>query len=151
MSLIGATILYFNGLEKDLDAAICEIFTDRSDTTGLIVLHRMQYGTKVELFKRFNDDLFSQVPWAISDYAKLLADLKECGRLRNLVIHADWENTDPEGYTYVRLNIAKEGMEQEYIQFSEDSLIKIIALIIKTRWQLEKFWVARNEKLFGAQ
>lgn len=149
MPLIGAIVLYFNGLEKELDSIICETFTDRSDSTGLIVLHKMSYSTKVELFKRFNDDLFSSVDISVGGYSKLLADLKECGRLRNLVVHADWENTDDDGYTYVSLKIKKNRMTQEYIQFSEDSLIKIIDLVIGTRSDLDKFWEERNDKLYS--
>lgn len=40
-----------------------------------------------------------------SDYEKLIRDLNEAGRLRNLVVHADWENTDKDGYTSIKLNI----------------------------------------------
>jgi len=149
MPLIGAIVLYFNGLEKELDSIICEIFTDRSDSTGLIVLHKMNYSTKVELFKRFNDDLFNNVDFTVDGYSDLLIGLKESGRLRNLVVHADWENTDDDGYTYVRLNIKKNKMSQEYIQFSEDSLIQIIDLIIGIRGDLDKFWEMRNDNLYG--
>lgn len=43
LPLVGLIVMYFNGLEKSLDSIICEIFTDRSDSTGLIVLHKMAY------------------------------------------------------------------------------------------------------------
>ena len=148
MPLIGAVVLYFNGLEKDLDSILCEIFTDRTDSVGQIVLHKMNYSTKVDLFKRFNDELFIDVIPVIDGYQELIQNLKECGRLRNLVVHADWENTDNDGYTYVRLIISQKGMEQEYLQFSEDSLLKIIDLVLKTRGQLDKFWEMRNERLY---
>ncbi|MEO7282156.1 DUF21 domain-containing protein [Gelidibacter sp.] len=45
-------------------------------------------------------------------------------------------NTNEEGYTYVNLRITKSGMEQEYVQFSEESLMKITNLIIKARADL---------------
>jgi hypothetical protein len=151
MPLIGAIVLYFNGLEKELDSLICEIFTDRSDSTGLIVLHRMNYSTKVGLFKRFNDDMFANVDFVINEHDELITQLFECGRLRNLVVHADWENTGDDGYTYVRLNIKKDKMSQEYIQFSEDSLLKIIDVIIGARTELHKFWEKRNDKLYAQQ
>lgn len=109
----------------------------------------MNYATKVELFKRFNDDLLYHVDWKLENYGVLLKSLKECGRLRNLVVHADWENTDKDGYTYVSLTISKEGMEQKYIQFSEDSLAKINELISNTRRHLGDFWENRNEKLYS--
>src|SRR5699024_6964063 len=119
-------VMFFNGLEKALDRFICEIFTNRSDSTGLIVLHKMSYSTKVELFKRFCDDLHYGCDIQIEIYDQLIHNLKESGRLRNLVVHADWENTDSDGYTYVNLRIAKLGMEQEYLQFDEESLKQIV-------------------------
>ena len=146
--LIGYIVMYFNGLEKALDNIICQIFTDRTDSTGLIVLHKMTYSTKVDLFKRFSDDFHLAVGSEIDDYTSLIGDLKECGRLRNLVVHADWENTDDDGYTYVNFKISKSGMEQEYVQFTEKSLKDIIDLILSTQSNLYKYWDKRNEELY---
>lgn len=148
LPMIGHIVMYFNGLEKALDSIICEIFTDRSDSTGLIVLHKMTYSTKVDLFKRFSDDFHSGCNFEIENYENLIHNLKESGRLRNLVVHADWENTDNDGFTYVNLKISKNGMEQEYIQFAEESLMEIIKLLLKTRSELYKYWEIRNEKLY---
>jgi len=148
LPLIGLIVMYFNGLENSLDKIICEIFTDRTDSTGLIVLHKMTYSTKVDLFKRFSDDLHLNCEIQIDGYQKLIADLKESGRLRNIVVHADWESTDNDGYTYVNLRISKNGMEQEYLQFTEDSLKEIIDLILNTVKQLYSYWEKRNEELY---
>ena len=63
------------------------------------------------------------------------------------MVHADWENTDEDGFTYVMLKISKNGMEQEYIQFSEESLEQIVDLILKTRGQLFEYWEKREAKL----
>lgn len=149
MPLIGWTVLNFNRLESELNSVLCKNFTDRTDSTGLIVLHRMAYSTKVELFERFNNDLFSSVEWRIPIYDRLIEGLRESGRLRNVVVHADWENTDENGFTFVRLQISKHGMSQEYIQLSVKSLRNVIALIISTRRKLEQFWERRNELLFS--
>ncbi|MBX3705674.1 MAG: hypothetical protein KF911_03490 [Pseudomonadales bacterium] len=145
LPLIGRVVVEFNGLEQLLDAALCQIISDRTDREGLIVLNNLQYGTKLELFKRFSDELLRITSKEIQGYDKLCADLRECGRLRNLVVHADWENTDPEGFTYVRLKISAKGMEQEYVQFSETSLSAIVALIRSSKEHLEMFWEKRQE------
>lgn len=39
-------------------------------------------------------------------------------------------------------------MEQEYIQFSEDSLKEIINLIITTRHELHEYWKKRTKELY---
>ncbi|MCT4135549.1 hypothetical protein HZP68_17500 [Elizabethkingia anophelis] len=148
LPLIGLIVMYFNGLEKSLDNIICQIFTDRSDSTGLIVLHKMSYATKVDLFKRFSEDFHFACDVEIEGYQTLISNLRESGRLRNLVVHADWENTDTDGYTYVNLKISSKGMEQEYLQFSADSLGEIIDLIITSRNELHEYWEKRNDELY---
>lgn len=148
---IGFVVMYFNGLERSLDRIICEIFTNRTDYTGLIVLHKLTYSAKVDLFKRFCDGFHYDIRAVIDGYEDLIRCLKESGRLRNLVVHADWENTMNDGYTYVNLKISKNGMEQEYAQFSNDSLEKIIKLIIETRHLLYEFWEKRNDKLYNRE
>jgi hypothetical protein len=147
LPIIGEVVMCFNGLESELDSMICEVLHDGSDALGLIVLHKMNYGTKVDLFKRFNDDLFQKTEIEISNYNKIINNLKECGRLRNLVVHADWENTDTDGFTYVKLRINKDGMKQEYVQFSKDSLHEINQLVLTTRAQLEFFWEDQNARI----
>ena len=119
---IGLIVMYFNSLESVLDSVLCENFTDRSDSTGLIVLNKMNYSAKVDLLKRFSDDFQVGLDRQLEGYEQLINDLNESGRLRNLVVHANWESTDHEGYTYVRLKMSKSGMQQEYIQFTEESL-----------------------------
>ena len=146
---IGLIVMYFNSLESVLDSVLCENFTDRSDSTGLIVLNKMNYSAKVDLLKRFSDDFQVGLDRQHEGYEQLINDLNESGRLRNLVVHANWESTDHEGYTYVRLKMSKSGMQQEYIQFTEESLQKIIELVIKTRYNLSEFWEYRNDVLYG--
>jgi len=147
LPLIGAVVMNFNGLESELDSALCEMFSDRSDSLGLLVLHKMQYATKVDLFQRFCDDFHRAITVENEFYPELISKLKEVGRLRNVVVHADWESTDEEGFTFIRVQINKQGMKQEYIQFSQDSLDKIVDLIGEARQQLESYWEKRGEIL----
>ena len=142
---IGLVVMYFNSLESSLDAVLCENFTDRTDSTGLIVLNKLSYSAKVDLFKRFCDDFHLGVGKKLDGYEQLITNLRECGQLRNMVVHANWEATDDAGYTYVKLS----GMHQEYVQFTEESLQKIIELIITTRFDLHELWEERNNVLYG--
>jgi hypothetical protein len=146
---IGLIVLYFNSLESALDSVLCENFTDRTDSTGLIVLNKMNYSAKVDLFKRFCDDFQVGMNRQLNGYEQLITNLNESGRLRNLVVHANWDKTDDEGYTYVRLKMSKHGMQQEYVQFTEESLAKIIELTMKTHANLYDFWEHWNDVLYG--
>jgi len=102
----------------------------------------MNYNSKAELFKRFCDDFHAVTQKQVEGYDQLLANLRDSGKRRNLVAHADWESVDEDedGYTYVRLSISNNGMNQEYMQFSKDSLRKIINLIYDTRTNLGEHW-----------
>ena len=145
---IGLIIMYFNSLESSLDSVLCENFTDRTDSTGLIVLNKMGFSTKIDLLKRFCDDFQFSLDKELDGYERLINDLKESARLRNLIAHANWESTNEEGYTFVRLKMSKNGMQQEYVQFTEESLQKIIELILKTSSNLRDFWEHRNNVLY---
>jgi hypothetical protein len=104
--LVGQVVMYFNSLEQSLGSVICEIISDRTDSPGLIVLQNMSYAAKVDLFKRFSDDLHNSFQKPPPKYEGLIDSLLELGRLRNLVVHADWASTDHEGYLGVLREIA---------------------------------------------
>ncbi len=145
---IGLIIMYFNSLESSLDSVLCENFTDRTDSTGLIVLNKMGFSAKIDLLKRFCDDFQFSLNENLEGYERLINDLKESARLRNLVAHANWQSTNEEGYAFVRLKMSKKGMQQEYVQFTEESLEKIIELILTTLSNLHDFWENKNDVLY---
>lgn len=136
---IGEVVVAFNALEASLDHILCETFSDRSDRKGLLVLHSMMYSTKVDLYKKFNDDFICVFDWVIPSYKELISALKECGVLRNKVVHANWEYTDEKGYTQIKFKVGSDGLEHELCQFSEESLKGIIEKIYETRCVLGEF------------
>lgn len=145
LPLIGEVIMYFNGLEGELNSFLCECFTDRTDSMGLIVMGSMSYSAKVNLLKRLCDDFHLALQRSTAGYEKIITDLNECARLRNMVAHADWESIDEDAYTYVKLKISKTGMQQEYMQFTKESLLKIVNLINCTRTELSEFRERKND------
>lgn len=145
--LIGLVVMYFNSLEKSLDSFICEIISDRSDAPGLIVIQKLMYAAKVDLFKRFSEEFRSYFDSSPTDFDSLVSELIEVGKLRNLVVHADWGNTDEEGYTFVRLKTSSNGMLQEYVQFSVESLENLIERLIKANHRVSDYWEWKSERL----
>ncbi len=133
LPLIGEVVLFFNGLESSLDHYLCESISDRSDRLGLMMLHNLMYATKVDLFQRVSDDMLRTMSFSIPSYELLLPMLRECGVLRNRVVHANWEYTNEEGYTHVRFKISKNGTEHDMWQFSVESMREVIDKIIATR------------------
>lgn len=147
--LIGRVVVYFNSLEALLDMVLCETFSDRTDATGLIVLNNLGYNAKVDLFKRFCDDLHVAARQEIRGYSELIDELRKCGELRNQVVHANWESTDEEGYTYVRLRMSKSGIMQEYRQFTADALAALASRIESTMEKLGRYWDERHGLAYG--
>ena len=136
LPLIGEVVLFFNGLEAEIDNMLCFQFSDRSDQLGLLVLHKMMYSTKVELFEKM---FLEKIQWLELDVAKfkaLVSELRQCGTLRNRIVHANWEYTDESGYTHVRFTFEKNGLQHELTQFSVESLRLVIQRIIGARESL---------------
>ena len=146
LPLVGLVVMYFNTLEKSLDSVICEIISDRSDEPGLIVLQGMHFSTKVDLFKRFSNSLHSYETEPPT-FCGLVDSLLEIGRLRNMVVHADWQNTDEEGYTFVRIKMSDKILQQEYIQLSAEALEKLLKKIGDVHSQLSDYQEERRNFL----
>lgn len=149
LPIIGEVIMYFNGLESELDSFLCEWFTDRTDSMGLVVMGSMNYSAKVNLLKRLCDDFHLTFQTSTIGYQKIVSDLNECARLRNMVAHADWESMNEEAYTFVKTKISKSGLQQEYVQFTKGSLVKIVDLINATRTELWEFRENKNDLLYN--
>ena len=147
LPLIGLIVMYFNSVEKSLGSLICEIISDRTDEPGLIVIQKLMFNAKLDLFKRFSEDFHQCFASEPANFDELIRELGEIARLRNLVVHADWSSTDEEGYTFVRLKGTKEGMLQEYVQFSVESLEKLMSRIIATNHLLSDYWEWRSERM----
>ena len=146
LPLIGEVVLFFNSLESDIDHLICEDISDRTDHKGLLVLHNMMYGTKVDLYERFKGEELRICGWDLPSFKDMVSSLRECGTLRNRVVHANWQYTNDEGYTHVRFKMGKEGLEHELVQFSVESLEQIVQKIIDAREAIENFEEQLHEK-----
>lgn len=147
LPLIGLVVMYFNAVEKSVDSMICEIISDRTDVPGLIVIQKLMFNAKLDLFKRFSEDFHQSFGSEAPNFDELIRELGEIARLRNLVVHADWNNTDEEGYTFVRLKGSTDGMLQEYVQFSVESLEKLMDRIIAANHLLSDYWEWHSECL----
>ena len=84
------------------------------------------------------------IGWEIPILKSLVEDMKKCAILRNAVIHAEWENTDEENFTFINLNFNSENwMHQQYEQFTPETLEKIDDFINET---LEKSYTFEEQE-----
>ena len=94
---IGEVVIWFNTLEADIDHILCQYISDRSDQKGLMVVSNMMYATKIDLFEKFTADFLRSINQPLDWFSQLMSDLRECGTLRNKVVHANWMYTNDDG------------------------------------------------------
>ena len=70
------------------------------------------------------EDLHGAVPGP-GRRSGLIGALKAAATHRNLVVHADWTNSDVEGYTFTKVQIKNGGMMQEDAQLTVESMEKV--------------------------
>jgi len=138
--LIGYIVHSFNDLEELLNSAVCQIINERTDVPGLVVIQKLSYSAKVDLFKRFYLMEASYLENKRPDVDKLIERFVESGRLRNQVVHANWEGAHDDGYTRCKLKINSHGVQHEYIQYTSESLIIIKEYIDDTYSMLDELW-----------
>jgi len=145
--IIGYIVYSFNTLEELLNSSICELLFDRADTIGLQVIYKRSYAEKVDLFKRFLIEQQTCLDKKMPIFEELIKNLTKTGKLRNQVLHADWESAHDDGYTLCKLKINAKGIQHEYIQFTPDSLNNILELINKTCEMFDRYDEEREELL----
>lgn len=147
--IIGYIIQNFNALEQLLNSTICELFHDDYDILGLIVIQKLNFSSKVDLFKRILLDIQNGIEREIPILEELVQKLNESAKLRNTVVHSDWESSHIDGYTMTKTIINKKGFQYEYTQFTEESLENILDLIIETYNLFDTFEEQYSELLCG--
>lgn len=136
---IGFVVIDFNLLEERLTSFLCQIINYSSDAKGLIITHGMSYAVKVDLFDRYSSYTQNVMNKPIERHKKFIDDLKESGRLRNMVVHAEWDTSDKEGYSFVKLRTIQKDLIQEFAQLDYDSVIDIRNKIIDTHNYFDEY------------
>jgi len=136
---IGSIVHSFNSLDGELNSTICQLINDRTDEPGAIVIYKQPFSSKVDLFHRLIRSMEIVYEEEIHCFKTLIENLKKCATLRNAVIHAEWDTLDDNGYTYVKMHFDKDGMRQQYWQFTPDALEEIDEFIHNTHMLFETF------------
>lgn len=146
--LIGYIVHSFNSLDERLNYMICELINSRTDEIGAIVICKFTFSSKIDLFYRLIRSMEITFNKKIECFELLITNLKKCANLRNAVIHAEWENMDENGFAYVKMYFNKNGLQQQYWQFTPESLIEIEDFINDTYFLFDKFDDEKNEIFF---
>ncbi len=145
--LIGYLIHTFNSLDEALNSAICMRINDRTDEPGAIIIHKMSFSSKVDLFNNLNISIQNASGKTMPSFKKLITNLKMSAKLRNAVVHAEWENMSEKGFTYVKMSCDKNGVRQHYWQFTPESLESAIDFIHQTYMMFDPYEIERIKLL----
>jgi hypothetical protein len=131
--LIGHIVHSFNDLDSLLNEIICFLVDRQSDVLGSLIIEKLGFSVKVDLLKRVMAEAMAFFSKPIPNADKIVKDLMQSTKLRNAIVHAEWENMDADGYTYVKMTTHKKhGMQQIYQQFTVESLEEIEIFIDET-------------------
>jgi hypothetical protein len=127
--LVGWFLMEFSRLEHDFNLVIAEFFGSDYHETGYIVIKKLSFLNKIELFY----DLYLR-PVSFSkknkQNQKRLLDIKNrlnsINTFRNRVVHANWSSLNKDGF--VRTKIITDSQEDGVIKFER---MKITPKIIK--------------------
>ena len=127
--LIGRFLIEFSRLEHDFNITIAEFFGDDYHETGYIIIKKLMFFNKIELFY----DLYIR-PISFSEKNKKkkekLLNIKErlnkINTFRNRVVHANWASLNKDGF--VRTKIITDYRVDGAVKFER---VKITPKIIK--------------------
>ncbi|MDR0683222.1 MAG: hypothetical protein LBG15_15490 [Dysgonamonadaceae bacterium] len=137
--LIGYLVHSFNALDAALNSTVCMLINDRADKKGAIIIHKMSFLAKVDLFYKLVKSMKFVVEKDLPSFPCFIENLKKCAIYRNAVIHAEWNSMKEDGYTYVKMSFEKNGLQQQYWQFTPESLIKINNFIDQVGVEFDTF------------
>ncbi len=141
---IGLIVHGFNSLDALLNSTICQLINEEDDKLGAVIICKQTFTNKVDLFDRLIDLYENECGGTVPTRKQLIEDLKECAKLRNAVVHAEWDSTDDVGNTYTRMYTTQKGLHQEYYQFTPEALEKIDMFVHDTYILFDKFDMDRR-------
>jgi hypothetical protein len=137
--LVGKVVQKFNSLERELNSAICSMFSDDYDPMGLVVICGMTYSQKVNLLERLLKHDLRMMGKKDEWFDDLFLKLQRAGKLRNVVVHADWQSSEEDGNTPSSMKLKHGVLQQEFFNFTPKTLRDIIREIDKAKRLMEEF------------
>lgn len=115
--LIGEFLIYFSELEHDLNIAIADIVSLHSHETGYLIVERMNFSSKIDLYYRLHLAYLAKVSYKrsaskkvyVENLGRMRKQIEQINSLRNSIVHADWVSIKRDGN--VRVKILTDGEE----------------------------------------
>lgn len=144
--LVGKFLLNFSYLEHSLDIEIAELINNRTHDQGYLVIKNLTYSQKVDLLSSlskpmvFYSDKNKRKKKERLEYVN--KNLKNIGKLRNNIAHANWFSLDEDGYVRVKIKPDTESglVKFERVKISEDTIKNGIKDMEKLMKKLSGLW-----------
>jgi len=128
--LIGLFLIEFSYLEHELNLGIAEFFADDYHETGYVIIEKLTFRNKIDLFYKIHTRMESFKDKSSKDVLnKIKKQLELINEFRNSVVHANWQTLSKDGF--VRTKIVVDNQEG-YVKFKKVEMAsKIIRQKIK--------------------
>ena len=146
-SLIGYVIFAFNDLEETLSSGICDLISDRSEDKGRIVIMRLNFTQKVDLYRDLVGHLLHtlQKKTLLQRLDSLVKKVNDLGRRRNQIIHAAWLDYDPKTSSVVtKIKLRARRIERHRERIAFEHIDKLFAEIGEVTEQFYTFHEGRE-------
>lgn len=127
-SLIGLFLIDFSDLDHELNIAIADFFGDDYHETGYVIIEKLNFFNKIDLFYKVYARLESfKEKKTKKDLDKIKQKLKLINTFRNNIVHANWQSLSKSGFVRTRIVVDD---QEGYVKFKK---IKISPKIIKRK------------------
>lgn len=128
--LISLFLIEFSYLEHELNLAIADFFGDDYHETGYVIIEKLTFRNKIDLFYKIYTKMESFKSKNDKDMLnKVKKQLESLNSFRNSIVHANWQSLTKDGF--VRTKIVVDN-QKGYVKFKKVEITpKIIRQKIK--------------------
>ena len=145
---IGRLVIEFTALEETLNSMLVETINEHDEDSGWVIIARMSYTTKTNLFYDLNRRIleFCNAPIDfIIEFDTVIEDIRKAGRIRNEIIHAAWYELNPsDSKVKTRTQVKKGELSHIQKQLTTTEIEDAINFINNVEDHLDNFWEKRE-------
>lgn len=132
---IGKLFISFSFLEQGLNDALCSLINDRADSFGILIIRKMFFKQKLNLYKDMVFDFIRCVGGPVKNKKLLdkadniIKKAEELSEFRNDIAHADWATLDKDNFVTISIDVdnkKEEGVHYKKMKITPAIIIKFV-------------------------
>lgn len=132
---IGKLFMSFSFVEQDLNDALCSLINDRADSVGVLIIRKMFFKQKLNIYKDMVSDFIRCVGGPtkskklLNKTDSVIKKAEELSEFRNDIAHADWTTLDKDNFVTISIEIdnkKEEGVHYKKMKITPGIIIKYV-------------------------